>query len=180
MSQSSQFSLLGQRRFAPFFWTQFLGALNDNVFKTALLTILTYDALSWTDIDTGLLNILIPGLFILPFFLFSATAGQLADKMEKGRLARYVKLLEIAIMGIAAYGWMTHHLWLLVVAESTVCCTVFTVTSRILTTAQMYKELKQIAATEIDLTNVRFEAINADALAAYSFWGGESGEMSSL
>jgi 1-acyl-sn-glycerol-3-phosphate acyltransferase len=116
MSQSSQFSLLGQRRFAPFFWTQFLGALNDNVFKTALLTILTYDALSWTDIDTGLLNNLIPGLFILPFFLFSATAGQLADKMEKGRLARYVKLLEIAIMGIAAYGWMTHHLWLLVVA----------------------------------------------------------------
>jgi 1-acyl-sn-glycerol-3-phosphate acyltransferase len=116
MSQSSQFSLLGQRRFAPFFWTQFLGALNDNVFKTALLTILTYDALSWTTIDTGLLNNLIPGLFILPFFLFSATAGQLADKMEKGRLARSVKLLEIAIMGIAAYGWMTHHLWLLVVA----------------------------------------------------------------
>ena len=116
MSQSNQFSLLGQRRFAPFFWTQFLGALNDNVFKTALLTILTYDALSWTTLDTGLLNNLIPGLFILPFFLFSATAGQLADKMEKGRLARYVKLLEIVIMGIAAYGWMTHHLWLLVVA----------------------------------------------------------------
>jgi len=116
MSQSNQFSLLTQRRFAPFFWTQFLGALNDNVFKTALLTILTYDALSWTTLDTGLLNNLIPGLFILPFFLFSATAGQLADKMEKGRLARYVKLLEIVIMGIAAYGWMTHHLWLLVIA----------------------------------------------------------------
>jgi 1-acyl-sn-glycerol-3-phosphate acyltransferase len=116
MSQSNQFSLLGQRRFAPFFWTQFLGALNDNVFKTALLTILTYDALSWTDLDTGLLTNLIPGLFILPFFLFSATAGQLADKMEKARLSRYVKLLEIVIMGIAAYGWMTHHLWLLVAA----------------------------------------------------------------
>jgi 1-acyl-sn-glycerol-3-phosphate acyltransferase len=116
MSQSNQFSLLGQRRFAPFFWTQFLGALNDNVFKTALLTILTYDALNWTDLDTGLLTNLIPGLFILPFFLFSATAGQLADKMEKARLSRYVKLLEIVIMGIAAYGWMTHHLWLLVAA----------------------------------------------------------------
>jgi 1-acyl-sn-glycerol-3-phosphate acyltransferase len=116
MSQSNQFSLLGQRRFAPFFWTQFLGALNDNVFKTALLTILTYDALSWPDLDTGLLTNLIPGLFILPFFLFSATAGQLADKMEKARLSRYVKLLEIVIMGIAAYGWMTHHLWLLVAA----------------------------------------------------------------
>lgn len=116
MKQSSQFSLLGQRRFAPFFWTQFLGALNDNAFKTALLTILTYDAVSWTTIDSGLLNNLIPGLFILPFFLFSATAGQLADKLEKGRLARYVKLMEIAIMGVAAYGWMTRHLWLLVIA----------------------------------------------------------------
>lgn len=116
MSQSNQFSLLSQRRFGPFFWTQFLGALNDNVFKTALLTIITYDALSWTDMDPGLLNNLIPGLFILPFFLFSATAGQLADKLEKSRLARFVKLLEIAIMAVAAFGWMTHHLWLLVAA----------------------------------------------------------------
>ncbi|BEV16617.1 MFS transporter [Herbaspirillum sp. DW155] len=116
MQKHSQFTLFGQRRFAPFFWTQFLGALNDNVFKTALLTILTYDALSWTSMDPGLLNNLIPGLFILPFFLFSATAGQLADKLEKGRLARFVKLLEIVIMGIAAYGWMTHHLVLLIAA----------------------------------------------------------------
>lgn len=116
MSQSSQFSLLGQRRFGPFFWTQFLGAFNDNVFKTALLTVLTYDALSWTTLDPGLLNNLIPGLFILPFVLFSATAGQLADKFEKEKLARYVKLLEIAIMAIAAFGWMTRELWLLVAA----------------------------------------------------------------
>jgi 1-acyl-sn-glycerol-3-phosphate acyltransferase len=116
MSQSSQFFLLRQRRFGPFFWTQFFGAFNDNVFKTALLTILTYDALNWTTVDVGLLNNLIPGLFILPFVLFSATAGQLADKLEKSRLARFVKLLEIAIMAIAAVGWMTHNLWLLVVA----------------------------------------------------------------
>ncbi|NQE48040.1 MFS transporter [Herbaspirillum rubrisubalbicans] len=116
MQKKSQFTLFAQRRFAPFFWTQFLGALNDNVFKTALLTILTYDALSWTDMDPGLLNNLIPGLFILPFFLFSATSGQLADKLEKGRMARAVKLLEIVIMAIAAYGWMTHHLWLLIAA----------------------------------------------------------------
>lgn len=116
MQKNNQFSLFTQRRFAPFFWTQFLGALNDNVFKTALLTIITYDALNWTDIEPSLLNNLIPGLFILPFFLFSATAGQLADKLEKGRVARFVKVLEIAIMGIAAYGWMTHHLWLLVAA----------------------------------------------------------------
>ncbi|EJN09631.1 MFS transporter [Herbaspirillum sp. YR522] len=116
MQKNNQFSLFSQRRFAPFFWTQFLGALNDNVFKTALLTILTYDAVSWTTIDTALLNNLIPGLFILPFFLFSATAGQLADKLEKGRVARWVKLVEIVIMGVAAFGWMTHHLWLLVAA----------------------------------------------------------------
>lgn len=116
MSQSSQFSLLAQRRFGPFFWTQFLGAFNDNVFKTALLTILTYEALSWTTLDPGFLNNLIPGLFILPFLLFSATAGQLADKFEKSRIARYVKVLEIAIMLVAAVGWMTHNLWLLVVA----------------------------------------------------------------
>ncbi|MES2071394.1 MAG: MFS transporter [Pseudomonadota bacterium] len=114
MSQQSQFSLLAQRRFAPFFWTQFLGAFNDNVFKTALLTILTYDAAHWTDVDIGLLNNLIPGLFILPFLLFSATSGQLADKFEKGALARNVKLLEIVIMLIAGAGWMTHNLWLLI------------------------------------------------------------------
>jgi 1-acyl-sn-glycerol-3-phosphate acyltransferase len=113
---SNQFSLLSQRRFAPFFWTQFLGAFNDNVFKTALLTILTYDAINWTAMDVGLLNNLIPGLFILPFVLFSATAGQFAEKFEKSRLSRYVKVLEIGIMGIAAWGWMTHNLWVLVAA----------------------------------------------------------------
>lgn len=116
MSQHSQFSLLTERRFAPFFWTQFFGAFNDNVFKTALLTILTYDALSWTSMNVGLLNNLIPGLFILPFVLFSATSGQLADKFEKGKVARYVKLLEIAIMLVAAIGWMQHQLWLLIAA----------------------------------------------------------------
>jgi len=116
MSHSSQFSLLSQRRFAPFFWTQFLGAFNDNLFKTALLVALTYDALSWTTISPGLLNNLIPGLFILPYVIFSATAGQIADKVEKGRLARFVKLLEVAIMLVAGIGWMTHTLWLLIAA----------------------------------------------------------------
>jgi 1-acyl-sn-glycerol-3-phosphate acyltransferase len=116
MSQSSQFSLLSQRRFAPFFWTQFLGAFNDNLFKTALLVALTYDALSWTTIAPGLLNNLIPGLFILPYVLFSATAGQIADKVEKGKLARFVKLLEVGIMLVACVGWMTHTLWLLIAA----------------------------------------------------------------
>jgi 1-acyl-sn-glycerol-3-phosphate acyltransferase len=112
----SQFSLLTERRFGPFFWTQFLGAFNDNVFKTALLVVLTYDALAWTTVSPALLNNLIPGLFILPYVVFSATAGQIADKVEKGRLARIVKVLEIAIMGVAAVGWLTHTLWLLVAA----------------------------------------------------------------
>lgn len=116
MSSASQFALLTQRRFGPFFWTQFLGAFNDNVFKTALLTVLTYEALSWTAMDVRLLNNLIPGLFILPFVLFSATSGQLADKFEKSRLTRYIKLMEIAITLTAAVGWMTHNLWLLVAA----------------------------------------------------------------
>jgi 1-acyl-sn-glycerol-3-phosphate acyltransferase len=116
MSHPSQFTLLKQRRFAPFFWTQFLGAFNDNLFKTALIVILTYDAASWTTIQPAVLNNVIPGLFILPFVLFSGTAGQIADKVEKGRLARAVKVLEIGIMAVAGVGWMTHTLWLLVLA----------------------------------------------------------------
>jgi 1-acyl-sn-glycerol-3-phosphate acyltransferase len=116
MSHPSQFSLLTQKRFAPFFWTQFLGAFNDNLFKTALLVSLTYDALRWTTMSPSLLTNLIPGLFILPYVLFSATAGQIAEKVEKARLSRYVKMLEIAIMGIAGIGWMTHTLWLLIAA----------------------------------------------------------------
>jgi len=116
MSQPSQFSLLTQRRFAPFFWTQFLGAFNDNLFKTALLVVMTYDALNWTSLDPSLINNLIPGLFILPYVLFSATSGQIADKYDKARLARIVKVAEIVIMLIAGIGWMTHSLWLLIVA----------------------------------------------------------------
>ena len=80
MSQSGQFSLLKQRRFAPFFWTQFLGAFNDNVFKTAFLVVLTFDAVNWGIADPAMLATLIPGLFILPYVVFSATAGQIADR----------------------------------------------------------------------------------------------------
>ena len=116
MSQSNQFSLLGQRRFAPFFWTQFFGAFNDNVFRTALITALIYDAASWTDISSGTLTNLIPGLFILPFVFVSATSGQLADKFDKARVARAVKVLEIVIMLIAGVGWLRHNLWLLIAA----------------------------------------------------------------
>ncbi|MES2260670.1 MAG: MFS transporter [Pseudomonadota bacterium] len=116
MSQPSQFALLTQRRFAPFFWTQFLGAFNDNLFKTALMVVLAFDALSWTTLPPSTVTNLIPGLFILPYVVFSATAGQIADKFEKAGLARFVKWLEIGIMLLACAGWMTHTLWLLIVA----------------------------------------------------------------
>lgn len=113
---SSQFSLLGQRRFLPFFGTQFLGAFNDNVFKTALITMVSFKAVSFAGFDGKQLSTILPGLFILPYFLFSATAGQLADKFEKGRMIRAIKLLEIAIMALAAWGFVANMLWVLVLA----------------------------------------------------------------
>ena len=98
---SHQFALLGRRRFLPFFLTQFLGAFNDNVFKNALVVLLTFHAARYTTLAPGVLVNLCAGLFILPFFLFSATAGQIADKFEKSRLIRLTKLLEIAVMTLA-------------------------------------------------------------------------------
>jgi len=113
---SNQFSLMRERRFRPFFFTQFLGAFNDNVFKTALITLVAFHAGSLTKLDGATLATLLPGLFILPFFLFSATAGQIADKFEKSRIIRFVKVFEIGIMLFASVGFLTHTLWLLVTA----------------------------------------------------------------
>jgi len=113
---SSQFGLLKARRFGPFFATQFLGAFNDNLFKNALVVLLTFQAASWTTIRPEVLTNLAAGIFILPFFLFSATAGQLADKYDKAKLARLVKLLKILIMGIALLGFVVHSLSTLLVA----------------------------------------------------------------
>lgn len=86
---SSQFSLLGKRRFGPFFITQFLGAFNDNLFKNALVVLLTFQTAQWSSLQPELLANLAAGIFMLPFFLFSATAGQLADKFDKARIARF-------------------------------------------------------------------------------------------
>ena len=105
MSQQNQFSLLRERRFLPFFCTQFLGAFNDNVYKNALIIMLAFHAAALTTMSSGTLVNLCAGLFILPFFLFSATAGQLADKYDKSRIIRYVKLLGIGIMGAGAAGF---------------------------------------------------------------------------
>nr|WP_286009696.1 MFS transporter [Salinicola sp. S1-1-2] len=94
--------MLTQRRFAPFFWTQALGAFNDNLFKNVLLLLLTFVAVPRYGWDTGLLNNLAAGLFILPFFLFSAWGGTLADHLDKQRLVRRLKLLELVTMLVAA------------------------------------------------------------------------------
>jgi 1-acyl-sn-glycerol-3-phosphate acyltransferase len=109
----NQFELLRQRRFLPFFVTQFLGAFNDNILKNALVILLSFHAAEWSGLDAATLVNLCAGIFILPFFIFSATAGQIADRYEKSRLIRFVKLFEIAIMGVAAAGFAMHSLALL-------------------------------------------------------------------
>ncbi|MBS0444854.1 MAG: MFS transporter [Proteobacteria bacterium] len=102
----NQFALLGQRRFAPFFWTQFCGAANDNLFKFAFTVMVTYQLeVAW--LTPRMAGLVIGALFILPFVLFSATSGQLTDKFEKTRVIRAVKNLEIAIMLLAGWGFWT-------------------------------------------------------------------------
>lgn len=113
---SNQFSLLKTRRFLPFFLTQFLGAFNDNVFKQSLIILLAFNAGSMTDLSPVILTNLCAGLFILPFFLFSATAGQLADKYQKSDLIRAVKIFEIAVMLLATAGFHFQQLWMLLAA----------------------------------------------------------------
>ena len=116
MENNNQFQLLRERRFLPFFITQFLGAFNDNVYKNALVTLLAFQVTQASATDSNTLIILSGALFILPFFLFSATAGQLADKYEKSRFIQYIKLFEIAIMVIGSIGFLSHHLALLLTA----------------------------------------------------------------
>ena len=113
---SQQFKLMREKRFLPFFCTQFLGALNDNVFKTALITMAVFHTADLTTLNGTAVATLLPGIFILPFFLFSATAGQIADKYEKSQLIRLVKIFEVVLMLIAALGFLLHVFWLLVLA----------------------------------------------------------------
>ncbi|MCP3725972.1 MFS transporter [Paraburkholderia sp. CNPSo 3272] len=105
---ASQFALLRQRRFAPFFWTQFLGAMNDNVFKIGFTSLVTYQAARFSGVDPKTVAFLISAIFILPFVLFSATSGQVADKYDKAMLTRWVKTFEIAVMLIGAAGFWMH------------------------------------------------------------------------
>jgi hypothetical protein len=110
---SSQYRLLAERRFGPFFGVQFLGAFNDNVFKQALVILLAYQTASFTTMSSDTLQNVAQALFILPFFLFSATAGQIADKYEKSTLITITVTIELAVMALGAVGLFTQDLRLL-------------------------------------------------------------------
>jgi hypothetical protein len=106
--------LLSSLRFRPFFLTQLLGAFNDNLYKNGLTIFIAFQAANVSrDASNTLVNIA-AGLFILPFFLFSPIAGQLADKFEKSMLIRRIKLLEIAIMLLGALAFILQSVELLV------------------------------------------------------------------
>lgn len=107
--------LMLARRFAPMFWTMFLGALNDNFFRTALVFLVSFRIMADRPDDAALLAAVAPGLFILPFFLFSPVAGVLADIMDKAHLARLTKLAEVLIMLVAGYGLLIGNLPVLLV-----------------------------------------------------------------
>lgn len=115
MSTASS-NLLSQRRFGPLFLTQFLGAFNDNVFKNALVLMVAFHSGKILGMEPAVVVQLAAGLFVLPFFLFSAMAGQIADKFEKTRLIRIIKLVEIVIATLGLVGFATAHAELLLAA----------------------------------------------------------------
>jgi MFS family permease len=108
-------SLMRTRRFAPFFWVQFLGALNDNIFKVGFSSLVTYHAAQFGGLEPSSAAFLISAAFVLPFIPFSATAGQLADKLDKARVTRIVKNCEIGIMLAVTAGLLLHSAPLLLV-----------------------------------------------------------------
>jgi 1-acyl-sn-glycerol-3-phosphate acyltransferase len=116
MAGDSQFQLLAERRFLPFFGTQALGAFNDNVYKNLLVIIATYHATEFTSLKPALLTNLAGGLFILPFVLFAGLAGQLSDKYDKVLVMRIVKACEVGIMLLAGFGLATHRMPVLLTA----------------------------------------------------------------
>lgn len=108
-------SILKTRRFLPLFITQFLGAFNDNLFKNAMLMLITFRLAEQSGLNAQVLVPVAAGVFILPFFLFSATAGQLADKYDRAAIARWVKLAEIGLMALAAIGFILPNVWILMI-----------------------------------------------------------------
>lgn len=109
---ANQFALLGQRRYAPFFWTQFSASANDNLFKFAFTLLVTYQ-LQVVWLPPTMAGLVIGALSILPYLLFSATAGQFVDKWDRTRTIRLVKNFEIGIMALAAWGFVAPNVVLL-------------------------------------------------------------------
>ena len=101
----TQFKLIYNKRFGPLFLTQSLGALNDNIFKNSLVIFIAF-SLTGAEQNSSIMVIIAAGVFILPFFLFSAIAGQIADKYEKSQLIRGIKLAEIVIMMLATVAYL--------------------------------------------------------------------------
>ncbi|ALG69143.1 MFS transporter [Beggiatoa leptomitoformis] len=110
----SQSHLIHTRRFLPYFCTQFLGAFNDNVYKNSLVILIIFQGSSLFGMDSNQLVTFSAGFFILPFFLFSATAGQIADKYDKSILMRWTKVLEIFVMGLAIFGFFLNNILILI------------------------------------------------------------------
>ena len=116
MRQTSQFRLLGQRRFGPFFIAQALAAFNDNLFKNVLVILATYRTAQYTAVKPELLTNMAAGLFILPYVLFSGIAGQLSDRYDQAHVLKVVKGAEIIIMAVAAFGFLRHDIYVLLTA----------------------------------------------------------------
>ena len=114
MPAHNQFQLLKERRFLPFFIVQCLGAFNDNVYRQAIIALLFWMGVSAE--ERSLYTNIAPAIFILPYFLFSAHAGQIAEKLEKSRLIRITTTMEIAIMSLAAVGFVTQQMGVLLIA----------------------------------------------------------------
>jgi MFS family permease len=111
-----QVRLILERKFSPLFWTQFFGAFNDNFLKNALVILVEFQSVAVMGLPPSQIVALAGGIFILPFFLFSALAGQVADKYEKGLVIRAIKAIEILIMSFAVAGFLGHHfIFLLIV-----------------------------------------------------------------
>lgn len=108
------FQLMLEKRFSPFFWTQFSGAFNDNLYKNALIIFIAFQPAENLPFDANTLNNFCAGIFILPFLVFSPIAGQIADKFEKSKMIQRVKSLEILIMGLAVIGFYLQNLAILI------------------------------------------------------------------
>jgi len=109
----NQFALLATRRFLPAFLVQFLGAFNDQTYQKAFVALLTFRLSAELEMPLELLGVIAAGLFILPFVIVTPTAGQIADRIDKARMMRWVKFWEIVVMGLAVAGFYTQSVWFL-------------------------------------------------------------------